>query len=209
MVERRVPLLRRAAGLCSATVAWNVTVGGAAVVTAVATGSLALIGFGINGGVDSSASAVLVWRFRAEEAGHLDRAERGEVIALGLAGMAFFVVAVYLVVQATRSLLAGRHFEASVFGISEAVASLLVLPFLASAKHALSQRLCSRALRADSLLTWSGVALAALTLAALLAQRLLDWQWADRVGALVIAALLAWQGWRAIHDSATIVAPAR
>ena len=40
-------------------------VGGAAVATAIASGSLSLIGFGINAVVDSSASAVLVWRFRS------------------------------------------------------------------------------------------------------------------------------------------------
>jgi divalent metal cation (Fe/Co/Zn/Cd) transporter len=119
---------------------------------------------------------------------------------LRIAGTAFLLVALYLVVQATRSLSAGRHFDATLFGIGEAVASLLVLPILASAKFSLSWRLGSRALRADSLLTWSGVALASLTLAALLAQRLLGWWWADPTGALGIAVVLAWQGTRAIRD---------
>ena len=60
--------LSRAALLCALTVGWNMLVGGSAVVTAIATGSLSLIGFGINAVVDSSASAVLVCRFRAEAA---------------------------------------------------------------------------------------------------------------------------------------------
>ena len=37
--------------------------GSAAVVTAISTGSLSLIGFGINAVVDSSVSVLLVWRF--------------------------------------------------------------------------------------------------------------------------------------------------
>lgn len=179
-------------------------VGGAAVVTAISTGSLSLIGFGINAVVDSCASAVLVWRFRAEEAGHAERAQRAELLALRLAGIAFLIIALYLLVQATRSLIAGRHFEATLFGIGEALASLLVLPILASRKYALSRRLGSRALRADSLLTWSGVALASLALAALFTQRLLGWWWADPVGALCIAALLAWQGSQAIRDQTAL-----
>jgi divalent metal cation (Fe/Co/Zn/Cd) transporter len=195
-----IPALRRAARLCALTVGWNTIVGGAAVVTAISTGSLSLIGFGINAVVDSSASAVLVWRFRAEEAGHAERAERAEQLALRIAGAAFLMIALYLFIQAVRTLSAGRHFEATLFGIAEAIASLLVLPILASAKYLLSQRLGSRALRADSLLTWSGVALASLALVALLTQRIFGWWWGDPVGALVIAALLAWQGSRAIRE---------
>ena len=175
--------------------------GGSAIATAISTGSLSLIGFGINAVVDSSASAVLVWRFRAEEAGHAERAQRAERLALRIAGAAFLLIALYLLIQATRSLTAERHFQATAFGIAEAIAALLVLPILASSKYSLSERLGSRALRADSLLTWSGVALASLALAALIAQRVLGWWWADAIGALVIAALLAWQGSRAVRES--------
>ena len=193
--------LQRAARLCALTVSWNAIVGGLAVVTAVSTGSLSLIGFGINAVVDSSASIVLVWRFRAEIAGHGERAGRAEQLALRLAGAAFLLIALYLLIQSTRSLAAGRHYQATAFGIAEALAALLVLPFLASAKHSLSRLLGSRALRADSMLTWSGVALAFVALLALIAQRGLDWWWADGVGGLTIAALLAWQGSRAARES--------
>jgi divalent metal cation (Fe/Co/Zn/Cd) transporter len=194
------PALGRAARLCALTVGWNTLVGGAAVVTAISTGGLALIGFGINAVVDSSASGVLVQRFRAEAAGHAERAQRAERLALRLAGIAFFLVALYLTVQAARALIAEKRFDATVFGIGESAASLVVLPLLAFAKFSLAGRLGSRALRADSLLTWSGVALASLALAALVAQRLLGWWWADPVGALAIAGLLVWQGSQVIRD---------
>jgi divalent metal cation (Fe/Co/Zn/Cd) transporter len=174
-------------------------VGGAAVVTAIATGGLSLIGFGINAIVDSSASSVLVWRFRAEEGGHAEHAERGERLALRLAGTAFLLIALYLSVQATRALIVGRHYEATLFGVAEALAALTVLPFLASAKYSLSKLLGSSALRADSLLTWSGVALASLALIALLAQRLLAWWWVDPIGALCVAAVFTWEGSRAVR----------
>ena len=176
-------------------------VGGAAVATAIVTGSLALIGFGINGVVDSSASTVLVWRFRAEAAGRQSHAERAERIALRLAGVAFALIATYLAVQGTRSLLERKHAQATAFGITEAVASLVVLPWLASRKYKLSQRLRSDALRADSLLSWSGAALALLALAALLLDRGLGWDWGDPVGALAIAAILAVQGVRVLRNA--------
>src|SRR5437588_438764 len=164
MHARVAPPLRRAERLCGATVVWNVTAGGAAVVTAIATGSLSLIGFGVNAVVDSSVSALLVWRFRAEEAGHATRAIRAERLALRLAGAAFSVIAVYVLVRAVVALAGGHRPSSSLFGIGEAVASLVVLPYLAVGKYRLSRKLKSRALRADSLLTVSGIALAAIAL---------------------------------------------
>jgi divalent metal cation (Fe/Co/Zn/Cd) transporter len=184
-------------------------VGGAAVVTAISTGGLSLIGFGINAIVDSSASSVLVWRFRAEADGHAVRAERAERLALRLAGTAFLLIALYLGVQAIRALIAGKHYDATLFGIAEAVAALLVLPFLASAKYALAKRLDSAALRADSLLTWSGVGLALLALVALLAQRALGWWWVDPVGALCIAVVFVFEAYRAIRGRGLARRPAR
>jgi divalent metal cation (Fe/Co/Zn/Cd) transporter len=201
MVSAHAAALHRAARLCALTVAWNVIVGGASVATAVATGSLSLIGFGINAVVDSSASAVLVWRFRAEASGHHAHAQRGERLALRLAGTAFALVATYLAVEATRSLMHSRHVEATAFGLGEAVASLIVLPRLASGKYSLSRRLGSPALRADSLLSWSGAALALLTLVALTLQSGFGWSWSDPVGALLIALVLGSQATRAFRDA--------
>lgn len=191
--------LRRAARLCGATVLWNLTVGGAAVATAVVTHSLSLIGFGVNAVVDSSVSSLLVWRFGAEACGRSDRADRVEHVALRVAGAAFTIIAVYLLVQGARSLLVGKHADTSLFGIAEALAALAVLPFLAVSKYRLSRRLQSPALRADSLLTASGVALAAVALGSLLLQRSLGWWWIDPVAALLIAAGLAWQGFQSLR----------
>ena len=200
MAARTAPRLRRAAALCGATVAWNMTAGGAAVVTAIATGSLSLVSFGVNAVIDSSVSLLLVWRFLAEDAGHAARAIRAERVALRLAGVAFTVIAIYVLVRAAVDLADAHHASSSVFAIVEAVSSLVVLPYLALAKYRLSRELQSSALRADSLLTVSGIALAALALAGALLQRAFGWWWADPIAALVIAAFLGWQGVRALRE---------
>ena len=186
-------LARRAALLSIATVVWNLIVGGAAVVTAATTGSLALIGFGINAVVDSSVSTLLVWRFRVHTSSEAARIERLERTALHLAAAAFTVIALYLSVQGVRALLNNSHPDNSTFGIVEAVAALAVLPYIAVGKYRLSIKLGSRALRADSILTMSGIALAAIALAGLIVQEVTDWPKADPLAALVIAALLARQ----------------
>jgi divalent metal cation (Fe/Co/Zn/Cd) transporter len=195
--------VRRARRLSVLTVAWNMVVGGGAVATAISTGSLALIGFGINAVVDSSVSVLLVWRFHAEGRGHIERAERAEARAERLAGFAFLLVGLYLTVQSVRTLLDGGRSHTTAFGIVEAAAALLVLPFLARAKYTLALRIGSRALRADSLLTASGVALSAVALTALVALSALGWWWADPAGAIAIAAILAGQGLLTLHQHAS------
>ena len=138
------------------------------VAIAVSTGSLSLIGFGVTAVVDSSVSVLLVWRFHAEDRGHAERAERAEAQAERLAGVAFVLIAIYLTVQSIRALATSGSSESTTFGIVIAAAALVVLPFLARAKYTLAVRIGSRALRADSILTASGVALSAVTLNSLL-----------------------------------------
>lgn len=182
--------LRRAVELSVVSVGWNAIVGVAAVATALTTGSLALIGFGVNAVVDSSVSVLLIWRFRAEERGHAERAARAEERAERVAAIAFVLIAIYLAVQAGRAISHGTGRSASAFAIVEALASLLVLPLLGRAKLRVATELGSRALRADSLLTLFGAALAAVACAALLLERVEGWWWADAIGALLIATLL-------------------
>jgi divalent metal cation (Fe/Co/Zn/Cd) transporter len=55
-------------------------------------------------------------------------------------------------------------------------------------------------LRADSILTMSGVALAAIALAGLIVQEVTGWPKADPLAALVIAALLARQALNAYRS---------
>jgi divalent metal cation (Fe/Co/Zn/Cd) transporter len=170
-------------------------------VTAVATGSLSLIGFGVNAVVDSSVSALLVWRFRSEAAGRTAGIVRVERLALRVAAGAFSIIALYVLVRAVIAFAGSHRTSSSLFGVAEAAASLVVLPYLAVGKYRLSQTLRSRALRADSLLTVSGIALATIALAGLVAQRAFGWWWADPVAGLTIAIFLAWQGAVAFRDA--------
>jgi divalent metal cation (Fe/Co/Zn/Cd) transporter len=177
------------------TIVWNGVVGALALVVGLTTGSLALAGFALNALLDSSASVVLVWRFRKERtdpvaAEHLERRAQTWVI------VAMFLVALYVGVQAGRALVDGSHPESSAFGFAIATISLLVLPVLGVMKLRVASRLGSPALRGDAVLTLAAAALAAITLVALLANSLLDWWWADPMAALLIAIALATEATR-------------
>lgn len=172
------------------TIVWNGVVGAAALLVGVTTGSLALAAFALNALLDSTASVVLVWRFRRERSDPV-AAQRLERRAQTWVIVAMYAVALYVVVQAIRALINGSHPDPSTFGFAIAIASLLVLPALALMKLRLGGRLESPALRGDGVLTVAAAALAAVTLLALAASSLLDWWWADPAAALVISTALA------------------
>jgi divalent metal cation (Fe/Co/Zn/Cd) transporter len=64
--DERRSLVSSALRLSYFTIVWNGVVGASALVVGLTTGSLALAGFALNALLDSSASAVLVWRFHRE-----------------------------------------------------------------------------------------------------------------------------------------------
>ena len=185
----RPSLLASALRVSYFTIVWNGAAGAAALLVGVTTGSLALAAFALNALLDSTASVVLVWRFRRERrdpvaAERLERRAQTWVIA------AMYTVAIYVGVQAIRALINGAHPEPSAFGFGIALASLLVLPALGAVKLRLGGQLKSPALRGDGVLTVAAAALAGVTLLALAANSLLDWWWADPAAALVISAAL-------------------
>ena len=192
----RHSLISSAVRLSVLTIAWNLLAGGLALGASLITGSLSLGGFGLNTLIDMSASVVLVWRFSkdANDPSAAARLERRAEIAIGVAMLA---VAAYLTAQGLHALVAGSHPETSTVGIAVTIASLALLPWLASAKARVALRLPSRALRADAILTGASAALAALTLAALVANSALGWWWADAAAALMIAAGLVFEVARA------------
>jgi divalent metal cation (Fe/Co/Zn/Cd) transporter len=190
MGSGRLALVHSALRLSYFTVAWNGVVGVAALVAAVTSGSTALIAFALSALLDSSASAVLIWRFR-EERRDSEAAERLERHAQTWIVVAMLATAAYVGAQASRALIAGDHPGASILGATLAVASLLVLPWLARRKLRVAAGLESQALRGDGILTAAAAALAAITLAALIVNSALAWWWADPCAALLIAVALA------------------
>ncbi|HZO63095.1 MAG TPA: cation transporter [Gaiellaceae bacterium] len=181
--------VRSAIRLSLLTIAWNLVAGCLALAAALTAGSLSLGGFGLNTVIDLSASVILVWRFWKDAADPRAaailerRAERA--IAVAMLG-----VVVFLAVQGLHSLTSGSHPETSAVGLGVTIASVVLLPWLSHAKAQVAARIPSRALRADAILTGASAALAALTLAAILANSLAGWWWADAAAALTIAAVL-------------------
>src|SRR5581483_4174501 len=196
-ISARTVLVLRGMQLEYLTIAWNVVEGLVAVASGAASGSIALIGFGVDSFIETSSGAVLLWRLRAESRGH--DAERVERTALKLVGVGFLLLAAYVAFDSVKSLIEREVPRRSIVGIAIAALSLIVMPWLAHAKRKAAGRLTSAALHADSRQTSLCAYLSAILLGGLLLNALLGWWWADPVAALCMVPIIVNEGREALR----------
>lgn len=198
----RPQLLSRALQLAYFTVAWNVIEGLVAIWAAIPAGSDALLGFGLDSGVESLSGLVLIWRLNIERK-DTDRAAEVEEQALKLIGLTFFALAAFVGYQSATTLLNGVRPEPSWVGIAVTTLSLIVMPILARNKERVGKAMDSRAVLADSAETWACVYLSVVVLAGLALNALFGWWWADPVAAFAVVGFLVKEGREAFsqdHD---------
>jgi divalent metal cation (Fe/Co/Zn/Cd) transporter len=177
------------------TVGWNIAEGLIAVTAALAAGSVALLGFGIDSFVESASGAVLIWRLKSERAGADPHAiERLDRRAHRLVGVSFFLLAAWVAVDASLALWNAERPEASPVGIVLTVVSIFAMIWLARAKRRSAAALGSRALEADAFQTTACWWLSVITLAGIGLNAALGWWWADPVAALGMTTLLVREG---------------
>ncbi len=152
-----------------------------------------MIGFGLDSTVEVMSAAVIVWQFRSLAA---DRERR----ALRLIAICFFALGAYVIVQASIDLTGESEPDPSMVGIGLAIASLVVMPYLARAKRRAGARMGSATVIADSKQTQLCAYLSAILLGGLILNATVGWWWADPVAAIAIAVLAinegrdAWRG---------------
>jgi divalent metal cation (Fe/Co/Zn/Cd) transporter len=191
--HRRSSLEERGLRLEYLTISWNVIEAIVAVVSGIAAGSIALIGFGLDSIIEVFAASVVVWELRG------DADKERERRALRMIAITFFALAAYVAVQAVRDLAIKSEPAESLPGIVLAVVSLLVMPLLALAKRRTGREMGSATLVADSTETLLCSYLSVVLLAGLLLNATLGLWWADPLAALGIAFLAVREGiqaWR-------------
>lgn len=202
----RATQLDHALSLEYLSVGWNVIEGFVGVGAALAAGSIALLGFGLDSFVECASALVLVWRLRSERAAAaagraLDRTavERLDRRAHQLVGLSLFLLAAYVAGDALWTLWRRERPEPSPVGIALTALSLGVMVWLARAKRRAAARLASRALQADSFQTTACWWLSLVTLGGIGLNALFAWWWADPVAALGMTWFLVAEGreaWR-------------
>jgi divalent metal cation (Fe/Co/Zn/Cd) transporter len=190
---RRTVLARRVRWLVAGTIGWNAVEAAVAITTGTVASSTALVGFGLDSVVEVSSAAVVAWQFAARDP------QRREPTALRLVAGSFFVLAGYVAVTATWTLLADGHARPSVPGVALAACSLLVMPILSYLQRRAGRELGSRSAVADSKQALLCTYLSAVLLVGLALNAVVGWSWADPAAALVIAGVAAREGrqaWR-------------
>jgi cation diffusion facilitator family transporter len=201
-LTRKERLHRRALRLEYFTVAWNVIEAGVAITAGLIVGSVALIGFGADSGIEVISAVALLWRLRkagahadAETEGHAERR------ALYAVAATFFLLAAYISFEAVTALINGEEPESSTVGVVLSVVSLAVMPALAYGKGHTGREMGSRALQADAVETWVCSYLSLALLIGVGAYAAFGWAWADPVGALLMLPVILWQGWETLEEA--------
>jgi divalent metal cation (Fe/Co/Zn/Cd) transporter len=199
IVAARTEDYRRALSLEYFTIGWNLVEAVVALAAGGITGSIALIGFGLDSLIEVTSAGTLVWRLRL--AGDPDRELDAEKRALRIVGYTFFALAAYITYQASSILVRRAAPEESHLGIALAAVSLIVMPWLGFAKKKLARRLGSRALDADGTETLVCSYLSLTLLVGLGANALWGWWWADPLAALAFVAFVVHEGKESLEHS--------
>jgi divalent metal cation (Fe/Co/Zn/Cd) transporter len=187
-------LLRRGLALEYATLGWNVVGTIVVLLAALAAGSVALAGFGLDSLIEIAASTIVVWQLKGAYA---DRERR----ALRLIGFAFIALTIYIAGQSAFTLVTASHPSHSPLGIAWTATTCAVMLALAAGKAQTGRALNNRVLQAEARVTVVDAYLAAAILLGLLLNVAFDWWWADPLAALVIVPYGLKEGRQALQRS--------
>ncbi len=193
-VNNQDTLLRRGLYLEYTTLGWNVVGTGIVIAAALAAGSVALAGFGIDSLIEIFASVVVVWQLRGGDPAR-------ERTALRLIGLAFFALVIYVLAQSAHTLITQSRPQTSPLGIVWLAATLIAMLLLAWGKSRTGAALNNVVLQTEGHVTLVDAYLAAAVLIGLIVNALLGWWWADSLAALVIVYYGLREGWHAFEAS--------
>lgn len=177
-----------------ATLAWNVIGVVVLAITAWHAGSIALAGFSLDSLIEIFASMVVIWQLTDTAAGR-------EPLALRLIGGAFFLLALYLLVQSAVALSTGHHPAPSIPGMVWLLATVIAMLALAWGKLAVGQALGNAVLLTEARVTLIDAALAGAVLIGVGLNALFGWWWSDPVAGTAIVAYGIREGRAAWHHA--------
>jgi divalent metal cation (Fe/Co/Zn/Cd) transporter len=191
----RATLIRRVKLISWLSLAWMGAEAVIGVLAGVAAGSIALIGWGIDSTIEGVASLAIIWRFT----GHRIDSDEAEDVARKVVAVSFFLLAPYIVIEATRQLVTGSEPKASWVGVGLAFSAVVFMPLFGYAKKHIGGKLGSAATSGEGTQNILCAYLSVAILVGLGANALLGYWWADPAVALLVAVVAVQAGvqtWR-------------
>jgi divalent metal cation (Fe/Co/Zn/Cd) transporter len=196
----RISQVKRGRRLEYFTIIYNSLEGLISIVAGLISGSVALVGFGIDSAIEVTSGAALLWRLNHEF--NPARRESAERITLRTVGLCFIALAIYITYDSGSVLLRREAPERSIPGIVLAAVSVVVMPMLARSKRQVAKTIGSAAMQADSRQTDFCTYLSAILLCGLLLNAVFGWWGADPIAALLMVPIIANEGIRALKGRA-------
>ncbi len=192
-LDRRA-LIGQAFRLEWATLGWMSIEAAVAIGAGVAAGSLSLLAFGLDSGIELISACVLLWRLSVELRHGQAFSESAEQLATKIGGALLFALAAYVVASAAWSLWTGHGQQFSIPGLAVTAAAIPVMYVLAKRKLKVAEAIGSRALRADAIESVTCGYLAVVVVIGLVAELLTGFWWVDAVTSLAIVWFLIKEG---------------
>jgi len=164
-------LARLAKLLASLTLVWLGIEGVVGVVAGILAGSIALIAFGLDSGIEGLASVIVIWRFT----GTRTTSTQAERRAQKWVAVSFYLLAPYVAAEAVETLIEGAAAETSWIGIGLTAGTLVLCPLLGIAKQRIGAKLESRATYGEGTQNVLCAILAGAVLVGLAANTLFGW----------------------------------
>ncbi|MCA1819812.1 MAG: cation transporter [Halobacteriales archaeon] len=197
----RAALLAASHRLAWITVVWGALEGGFGIAVALSSGSVALLGFGLDALVEVASGSVIVWRSRTElrhpeEHDRVERVERraGRLVAVLLVGLGL-----YIGWEAAQALRMGTRPTPTVAGVLLPALSMAMMLWLGQRKRQVAAALQSRAMAGDAFQATACLYLSAIAVGGIALNALFGWWWADPAAALLMLLPIgeeAWKSWR-------------
>jgi divalent metal cation (Fe/Co/Zn/Cd) transporter len=184
-------LARRAKLISWVSLAYMTLEGTVAIVAGIVAGSVALVGFGLDSGIEGFASVIIIWRFTGARMFSAAAEERAQK----LVAIQFFILAPYVGYESIQALLNSERPHVSWLGIA---LSAIVMPYLGIAKR-IADQISSAATKGEGRQNMLCAYLAGALLVGLLANAAAGAWWLDPLLGLLIAGVAVNEGlesWR-------------
>jgi divalent metal cation (Fe/Co/Zn/Cd) transporter len=164
------------------TIAWNIVEGLVAVSVGAATGSVALVAFGLESGIEVFSSGVVVWQLKKPKQSKQDTQAK----ALKMLGMALLVFSLYVFITVILSLLEGNRSMPSALSLVAMACISLGMLVLGVLKKRLAIKMKNQVVLVEANLTLLDAALSGALFISLVLNLTLGWWWLDPIFALII-----------------------
>ncbi len=188
----RAHLVSRGLKLSYFTIAYNTIEAMVALTAGVVSGSVALVGFGIDSAIEVTSSGASQWRLRRDL--HVGKREHVELVTHRIIGWSFLILAAYITFESLYALIQKEAPDRSTLGVVILLLSIIVMPALARAKRNVARALESRALESDAKQASLCAYLSVIALAGVGLNALAGWWWADPLAALAMVPIVAMEG---------------